>query len=64
MRRNCTWDTDVKLFAATLLFPTDIWCLVQIMGKWKVFSGMGANLIEALESIPVNSAGTINLNHN
>ena len=65
MRRNCTWGTDVELFAAALLFQTDIWVFSSDIGKkWMVFSGMGAKLIEALESPPVNNAGSIYLNHN
>ena len=37
--------------------------LGQIPNKWMVFSGRGAKLIEALESPPVNSAGSIYINH-
>ena len=32
MRRNCTWGTDIELFAADLLFKTDIWYLARIWG--------------------------------
>ena len=65
MRRNCTWGTDMELFAAALLFKTDIWVFSSDMGnKWMVFSGKGANLIDALTSPPVSNAGSIYINHN
>ena len=53
MRRNCTWGTDVEIFAAALLFKTDIWVFSSDIGsKWMVFSGRGAKLTDALESPP------------
>ena len=65
MRRKRTWGTDVELFAAAVLFQTDIWVFSSDIGKkWMVFSVMGAKFIEALESPPVNNAGSIYLNHN
>ena len=65
MRRNCKWGTDVEIFAAALLFKTDIWVFSSdIGGRWMIFSGKGAKLIDALESTEVNTAGAIYLNHN
>ena len=65
MDKNRTWGTDVELFCASLLFQTDIWIFSTDIGnKWMMFSGRGAKLIDALDSPPVNTAGSIYLNHN
>ena len=32
MRRNCKWGTDVEIFAAALLFKTDIWVFNSVIG--------------------------------
>ena len=56
MRRNYTWGTDEELFAAALLFRTDIWVFSSDIGnKWIIFSGKGAKLFDAITSPLVNN---------
>ena len=65
MKKNSTWGTNVELFATALLLQTDIWIFSSDMGNnWMVFSGRGAKLIDTVESLPVNIAGSIYINHN
>ena len=55
---------NVEIFAFALLLRTDIWINNSEMGhKWMIFSGRNASTMDAVQT-PVNTTGSINLNHN
>ena len=64
MRGTKTWGTDLELFAATLIFKTDIWVYTNDMGnKWMIYSGKGASLDQIIKAPPANEKGSLYIRH-
>ena len=64
MRGAKTWGTYLELFAAALIFKTDIWVYTNDMGnKWMIYSGKGASLDQIIKTPPANEEGSLYIRH-
>ena len=64
MKSNAKWGGDLELFAAGLLFRTDIWIFSKDTGNtWNVFSGKGASIDQVMNTPPANTTGSIFIVH-
>ena len=64
MKSNAKWGGDLELFAAGLLFRTDIWVFSKDTGNtWNVFSGKGASIDQVMNTPHANTTGSIYIVH-